>query len=410
MGGKCVPRVVAQCNTTSLQEAQSTEKSEVSLCLPFGGHITISGDVASYTPGTPPSDGVYSKIVIADGCIVGAEKYDPPVYTSTPCAPVPNSCSSASNTSLPDPSQQSGNLFQYDASGAPLVKVTISGGSGIIVSGDGTAANPFIIDASPDSSIGIQYFRSGNDAIVLTGSGTSDDPYTYTHKNGLQQTVNGMSFDAYGHLTGYTAPSTSGTVNGVIGDDGIYVETNLTSGIATVTLADPVKPLEGDYLLGAFNIHLDEKNRIDSIRRDVTFLPGKYVLGNYEVSVNEYGTLTDIASIQTAGVVTTSASKLFTQNTGDMTREMQIVTGSDSAFRISYKSNAIPNDIQVYVDDIAYQGHFIGSSGTGVTSSYEVLTQSTFRAGEHVISIRTADTENGFTGLGYLDVTLTVVV
>lgn len=404
MADQCNPRMVSNCGTMVLKEAEQTKCQPFSFCLPFGGKVEYDGTCMQYAPGTPPEDGVYSKIYIANGCIVGADKYDPPIYTSSPCAPVPNpcDCEGGGSGALPDPSTQSGNLFQYDASGRPLVKVTINGGNGISVSGSGSSTDPFMLSATPDSSIGIQYFKSGNDALTLTGSGTSGDPYTYTHRSGYQGNVNGMTFDTYGHLTGYTAPSTAGTINGVVGSDGIDVSTDISSGVATVSLAAPVPALNGDYTFGAYKITLNDKNIPSYLERIVNLSAGEYVFGNYNVTVNEYGSITDIESIQTAGIVTTSASKKFTQNTGDMSRSMVFTTGSASAFRISYKSLTIPADIQVYVDDIVYDGTLVGNS-------YEVLTNSTLGAGQHTVSVQTA-TETGFTGVGFLDVTLTVTV
>jgi len=214
--------------------------------------------------------------------------------------------------------------------------------------------------------------------------------------------VNGMTFDTYGHLTGYTAPSTAGTINGVVGADGIDVSTDMSSGVATVSLATPSPTIKGDYTFGAYKITLNDKNIPSFIERVVNLPAGQYVFGNYSVTVNEYGSITDIESIQTAGIVTTSASKKFTQNTGDLSRSMVFTTGSSSAFRISYKSLTIPADIQVYVDDIVYDGTLVGNS-------YEVLTNSTLGAGQHTVSVQTA-TETGFTGVGFLDVTLTVTV
>ena len=404
MADKCVPRMVTRCDSVMVKEAEKAQCEAFSFCLPFGAHVDYDGTCMHFTPGTPPEDGVYSKIVIADGCIVAAEKYEPPIYSGSPCAPVPNpcDCDGSGSGAMPDPSTQSGNLFQYDAAGRPLVKVTVNAGDGISITGNGTTASPLVISAKADSSIGIQYFKSGNDALTLSGSGTRDNPYTYTHKTGYQGSVSGMTFDAYGHLTGYEAPSTSGTINGVVGNDGIQVSTDASSGVATVTLADPAVPLKGDYQLGAYRVTLDDKNRIASMTRLITFPSGEYVFGNYRVAVDEYGLITGVESIQTAGIVNTSASKKFTQNTGDMSRIMSFITGVASAFRISYKSATIPADIQVYVDDIVYDGNLIGNS-------YEVLTNSTLSAGEHVVSVQTAS-ETGFSGIGYLDVTLAVTV
>ena len=404
MADNCISRMLASCGATTLKEPEATKCENFSFCLPFGGHVEYDGTCIRYTPGTPPADGVYSKIYIANVCIVGAEKYDPPIFSGSPCAPVPNpcDCDGSGSGSLPDPSTQSGNLFQYDAAGRPLVKVTINGGDGISVSGSGSSTDPFVISATPDSSIGIQHFKSGNDAIILTGSGTSGDPYTYTHRSGYQGNVNGMTFDTYGQLTGYTAPSTTGAINGIVGADGIYVSTDMSSGVATVSLATPSPTIKGNYTFGAYKLTLNDKNIPSFIERVVNLRAGQYIFGNYNVTVNEYGSITNIESIQTAGIVTTSASKKFTQNTGDMSRSMVFTTGSASAFRISYKSLTIPADIQVYVDDIVYDGTLVGNS-------YEVLTNSTLGTGQHTVSVQTA-TETGFTGVGFLDVTLTVTV
>ena len=404
MADQCNPRMVSNCGTVTLKEAEQTKCQPFSFCLPFGGKVDYDGTCMHYAPGTPPEDGVYSKIYIANGCIVGADKYDPPIYTNSPCAPVPNpcDCEGGGTGSLPDPSTQSGNLFQYDASGRPLVKVTINGGSGVTVSGSGSTTDPFVISAKPDSTIGLQYFKAGNDGLILSGSGTQQDPYSYAHKTGYQANVLGMTFDQYGHLTGYIQPSSAGTVNGVIGEDGITAETELSSGVVTLTYATPVRVLQGEYYLGAYKMELDGKNRVIGMERNITFPANEYTLGNYNVTVNEYGSLTSIESIQTAGIVTASASKKFTQNTGEMNRIMTFTTAADSAFRISYKSTTIPSDIQVYVDDIVYDGNLIGNS-------YEVLTNSTMRAGTHVVSVQTAN-DTGFSGIGYLDVVMTVTV
>ena len=135
MADNCISRMLASCGATTLKEPEATKCENFSFCLPFGGHVEYDGTCIQYTPGTPPADGVYSKIYIANGCIVGAEKYDPPIFSGSPCAPVPNpcDCDGSGGGSLPDPSTQSGNLFQYDAAGRPLVKVTINGGDGISV-------------------------------------------------------------------------------------------------------------------------------------------------------------------------------------------------------------------------------------------------------------------------------------
>lgn len=421
MKPKCNPRITTACDVQVLKEAEKPACEPFSFCLPFGGHVTWNGECISYKPGTPPPDGTYSRIIIADGCIVGAEPYEAPIYNSEPCAPIPNPCDCQDGSgSLPDPSVQTGNLFTYDAAGRPLVKVTIHPGDGISVQGDGSTANPFIISAKLDSGIGIQHFKSGNDAITLTGDGSQESPYTITHKLGIEQTVQGMKFDEYGHLVEYNEPSTTGKVNGVVGSDGVDVTPELSTGIYTVKLSDPVESLAGEYRFGAFNVTVDKKNRLQKITRELTAPSGTYTFGDYNVTVNDYGDVTAVSAIppvDTAGMVLVSATKYFPKSgTGDMTRAMSISTLSDSQLRIVYRSLKCPAELQLNIDGVLQTGHPFSNAATSTAATttafngtWEFLTTSVLAAGSHDLQFVTTD-EEGFADPALIDVWLTTVV
>ncbi len=420
MKPKCNPRITTACDVQVLKEAEKPTCEPFSFCLPFGGHVTWNGECISYKPGTPPPDGTYSRIIIADGCIVGAEPYEAPIYNSEPCAPIPNPCDCQDGSgSLPDPSVQTGNLFTYDAAGRPLVKVTIHPGDGISVQGDGSTANPFIISAKLDSGTGLQHFKSGNDAIVLSGDGSQESPYTITHKLGTEQTVQGMKFDEYGHLVEYNEPSTTGKVNGVVGADGVDVTPELSTGIYTVKLSDPAVKAEGEYPLGAFTVKVDNKNRIQQIERTLTALAGEYAFGNYTVKVDEYGNVTDVTLIETSGTVAVSATKYFPKsNLGETTRTMSITTLSDSQLRITYRSQKCPEELQLTIDGIQQQGFSypyetsttsVPSATTGFNGTWEFYTTAILKAGSHDL-IFTSLADDGFADPALVDVWLTTVV
>lgn len=397
------PRIASNCDGETLVEP--TNKGQCpswEACMPFGGRLYSRDGCTHYEEGNPPEDGVYGKVVVKNGCIAGVEKEDIPLYTSSPCAPVPVPCDCEGGGSMAEPSTVAGNLFEYDAAGRPLVKPVIAAGDGVTITGSMTAASPLVINVKATES-GRQYFRAGNNGIELTGAGTQDNPYNIALKKGMAANINGMSFDEYGTLIDYLAPADATTVNGILAGDGIEVQMDAKQGIATIGLMPPIINETGSYQLGGFALDL-QNNRILSATRNIVFPAGRYILGEFYVDINEYGSIENIEPVpQDAGAVKVSASKLFRQSSGDFERSMSFTTGMDSAFRISYKAANIPADLNVYVDEIFYAGQLIG------LNSFEVITSAVFAAGQHTVTVQT-DNDAGLTGVGILDVILTRAV
>ena len=286
-----------------------------SICLPFGAKLYASGGCVYAEAGSPPADGVYGKIVIANGCIIGAEPEDVPLYTGSPCAPQPDSCSNASgnsttsNTSLfstggstttvvscCEPSTMSGNLYKLDAAGKPVVQLSARGGTGLSVTGSGTTSDPLVISlsgstGSEDSGI---YVRSANAAIAVSGSGTRANPVVVTHKTGLQANVNGMTFDAYGHLTSYSATTSTG-VTGLVGGSGIDVSVDHQSGINTISVRKQANDVSGNYAFGSYDVEIDEYGRIYRLSRGIDLGGSQDLeLGEYILTINSSGSITRI--------------------------------------------------------------------------------------------------------------------
>lgn len=289
---KCDPRQVSVCARTSAEDAHPNAQCPTwETCLPWRGKLHYDGKCVKYTPGSPPADGVYGKIVVENGCIVGAEVDDVPQYAAAACAPTPADCNGGGGTggASIEPSPTTGNLYTLDASGRPLARCVIQAGDNTTVTGNGTTANPYTISSSFEAS-GVS-LQSGNSALTVSGTGASDNPFKVTHKEGAQVTANGMQFDRFGHLTAYNAPDAKG-VQGIVPGDGIDASVDNKSGIATISLSKPVHELIGTHTLGGYEVTLDNMNRVFNIERGISISAGTYALAGYDVTLNEYGSVT----------------------------------------------------------------------------------------------------------------------
>lgn len=308
-----------QCNEQFDEcDAQPLSSETWSVCLPFAGRIWADGNGVHGVKGTnPPPDGVYGKVVIANGCIIGVEEEDVPLYTGSPCAPLPGDCSSNTTGSSSlgptsvsvnpgtgsggctcdlTPSSTSGNLFATDVAGRPLVRCYVQGGTGISVTGNGTLSNPYVVSTG-GSGITVEsiYMRSGNEAIKITGSGTRTDPFVITHKNGEATTVNGMVFDAQGHFTGTSGSGANKGVTAITGTDGITATTDNKTGIVTVGMSKPASDVLGVYAFGGYDVSVDNWGRIYSINRR-TNLGGSHVVscGDATLTIDALGNIISV--------------------------------------------------------------------------------------------------------------------
>lgn len=300
MKAKCSPRMAFDCDGKILQESKALSRCpDFSLCLPWGGRLWQENGCLKMQPGTPPPDGIYDRIVIADGCIVGLEKSDVALYVPPSCTEVPADCaSSGEGVSICDASLSAGNLYTCDASGRPLVRCSIKGENGIIVSGRGTVSDPYRIKAA----ISAETLRvvAGNNGVTVTGTGSASDALVISHKSGgLNTTVNGMRFDQYGHLVEYTESTTSSSgVNGIVPGDGIDVQMDNKVGIATLSLSKPANVLNGVYQFGGYDVQLDLKNRIFNLAQRINIPARTYAFGPYDVELNKLGSVVAIADTQ----------------------------------------------------------------------------------------------------------------
>lgn len=309
MAGDCVPRPVPECGERPAPQPDTSCHATWEMCLPWGGRIWSEDGCVQVSPGSPPPDGVYGKIIIANGCIVGAEPAEVPLYTGSPCAPLPYGCGdsggsgSGGGSGICDASPVAGNLFTCDAAGRPLVRIGIRAGSGASVSGSGTDSDPYVISCTGGGNSGI-YITSANDAISVMGQGTRENPVILKHKEGKQANINGMVFDAYGHLIDTNSGSVNKGIQGLIPGPGITIDTDAATGNATVGLQKPPGLAAGAYSVGGYNLDIDENGRIFAVTREIDL--GDWRVehwGTKTVTVNPYGSIVDITETNDPGIV-----------------------------------------------------------------------------------------------------------
>ena len=331
MSEKC-PRPVQQCDPQILANATKA-CPDWSVCLPWGGRLYQTEGCVRYKPGTPPPDGVYGLFTLKDGCFIAAEEHPSDVYHPDPCAPVPCPCDSEGGEStVCNPSTATGNLYTCDASGKPLVKAYVNGGNNITVTGNGTSTNPFTISMQ-SLDTGVANIVSGSNAITVSKDGGT---VTIGHKTGYNdQTIMGMTFDEFGHLTNYSAQDATG-ITGLVPGEGVSIDVNQSSGIATVSLQEPAYVRTGEYVVGGWTLELDHLNRVYNMTRHIEQTAGTYVMGQYNVTLNDFG------SVESLEVLPDPGTCLH----GFYTHTNEAVIRRNITFTLRY-SSAILVDIQV---------------------------------------------------------------
>ena len=386
----CVKRMVPDCGDSEQTGSDPGFCPDWDACMPFGGRLySRDGCVQFEASGTVPEDGVYDRVVVQDGCIKGVAGQEVASYQPRPCTETPCDCNSGGSGGSVEVSDDPANLITEDVSGDLLAKLFATGAGGITVSGNGTQSSPLRIQAAAQTARG--FVQAGNDGISVTGAGTQSSPYEVSHKIGTgpaNQTIAGMRFDEYGHLKSYETPSSAGTVNGVVGRNGIEATTEISSGVVTLDLQETVQSVKGTYRLGGFDVDVDKYGRFQQIDREVSISAGSRYFGAYLVALDALGNITDVTdTTQDRTVVYHKASKRFTGSSASITFTTALV----GSFRVSLRAASVTS-ASVSID------------GTAVTTDHgtdwaEALSGARYALGQHTVSV-----SGTFSGPGYLDV------
>lgn len=334
------------CGNKILQDGSHSIAADFEACLPFGGRLySVNGAVRYEAPSNPPRDGVYTNIVVHNGCIISAGQADISTYTSAPCAPVPSDCHGSDSGS--------------SSSGGYTV---IRGSDGVSVIGNGTVNNPYVISLAGtiSSSAGDFYVVSGNSAIAVDTDGAE---CRITHETPIEDgtTVMGMRFNRYGHLIGYTAPTEVANIRQIQTGTGLVANTDIHTGICTINLAPTL-------------------HKLDPIK-----------VGGYLISFDEYGRIYNVEAIVDPSTPTLDAGKpvchvISRNGIGEDTFSINL--GSPSQLKVS-ASCAGSQQLSIAIDGTAVtlfgqQGHWEGIPNT------------TYAAGAHTIRVSQWATDDSY--------------
>lgn len=390
---KCTPKQTPVCDEKVLKEATEQGQCEdIDICLPFGGRLYTNGGCLAYEPGTVPTDGTYGKVKIQNGCIVGVEDEDASLYTASPCAPVPNPCDCDGGVDI---SGVQGNLLYKDGSGDLAAVLHYEAGNGITMSGDGTVENPLTVAATGGGSGGISNVL-GNDVIEVTKSGTTA---IVKHKPSAAEgsIIGPVRIDSYGHVIGAAEVSSDSGVLGVLGRDGVDANTDPNTNIVTVSLADMLDAPSGTWWLGGYLVDIDSKGRVTGVRQEIRTNNRTYTLGDYDVTLNGLGSITEITLNSDSGGGDTSSAGLSPVGTMFQYTWYSAGTAIEVAFKLAKSShvrlifspnhNSASGGLSVDVDGtLDFDRHMDYLGGMAIYSRTKVS------AGNHVMHISANNT------------------
>lgn len=390
----------------------------LSVCLGFGRELYFDGDCWSERGTVTLTDGYYNSFLVVNGCITAAEKIPAPSITAGPCAPVPADCGgnggSGGSSDITVDTTAPCNIFYKGANGYTAI-VNAESTDTVAVTGCGTAQQPFKFSANiPETSIAI---NSGTGESITVDKLVGQNVWVIKHADGLNQTINGMEFNASGHLVSYTAQEVS-SITGITEGPGIKVD--VTGGVAVVSL-QPSDAKSGNSQLGGYLVETDLYGRI--IKMDQTIKIEPVVLDPFftELTINATGSVTEYKAIDRRPAW--NFSKVFTGNRGTTT--MVFTTGLNGSFRIKYLGDlgvtptgvpATPTGLkstigayQVLVDGSPVQA-FMNLVG-GRVAGLEAANATVHAAGQHTVELRapSATDDYNFVDNGILDVTLNVL-
>lgn len=389
MEDTCVKRPLPDCGDSEQTGSDPGFCPDWDACMPFGGRLYSRGGCVQFeASSTAPADGVYDRVVVQDGCIRGVAGQEVASYQPRPCTETPCDCGHGSGAEV-SVSDDPANLITEDVTGSLLAKLFISGTGGVSVSGNGTQSSPLVVSSAAQEAHG--FVSAGNDGVAVSGSGSRGDPYEVFHKAGTgpaNQTIAGMRFDEYGHLKSYEAPSGAGTVNGVVGRNGVKTETDTATGIATIELQEIPEAGTGTWRFGGFDATVDGYGRVTSVEQEVSVPAGERYFGAQLVTLTDSGSIADVVDTTADRlVVYHKASTRFTGSSVSITFSTALV----GSFRITLRAASVAS-ASFSVDGTAVATD-VGTDWAGA------LTNARYALGQHTVSV-----SGSFTGPGYLDV------
>lgn len=270
-------------------------------------------------------DGTYTSVTVVDGCIVGYGYADEVTYTPPYCNPNPVHCQGQVTSVNYTVSPNSDNSLVESSSGL-FARTFVQGKGNIAVSGKGTVQNPYTISFSGNSEkttvvgeAGITHRESGGITYVgLLPTGVQKGMY------------NGFSVNEYGQIIGFS-DAVSRDSSPVKAGAGLTA----TDDGSITTIAHVEHDIPAATVFGGFAVGLNKSGHIVEMERIATVRAGTYTVGAYKMSINEFGSITNVVQYEEvpegAGVFTTNDNKLVSYDTTGRITDVTSISNTPNA-------------------------------------------------------------------------------
>lgn len=251
-------------------------------------------------------DGTYTSVTVVDGCIVGYGYSDEATYTPPYCNPNPTSCQQGAVTTNATYtiSPNNDNSIVQSASGL-FARTFVQGKGNIAVSGKGTAQNPYMVSFNGNSEKTAVVGENG-----ITHHDSGGVTYVGLLPTGVQKGMyNGFSINEYGQIIGFS-DAVSRDQSSVKAGAGLTA----TDDGSITTIAHEEHDIPVATVFGGFAVGLNKSGHIVQMERIATVTAGTYTVGAYKMSINEFGSITNVVQDEkvpsSAGTFTTSDNKI----------------------------------------------------------------------------------------------------
>lgn len=276
------------------------------------------------------ANGTYGRVTVTDGCITALGECEVPQYVPPFCAPNPSSCqdSTVVGTAEVAIDPRAGNTLVETPAGL-FAKTYLVGGNNIQLDGAGTQQNPYRISAVSGS--GKTVVVGSNNITVRTDADTGVATIGLSPTGIGKGSHNGISFNEFGLITGISETESAGVKVGAgleshtEGDDLVIKHPTITG--------------ELSGMFGAYAVSFNNTGHLGAIERSINIPAGTYQLGAYNVTLNAYGSVTNIAqnsAVLAGELVTKTQDGILTFDTSGRLIKHEDTPATDLPIRDMY--------------------------------------------------------------------------
>lgn len=301
------------------------------VCLFNGASLSYDGVGFTVTKPTIP-DGVVSRVVVKDGCVIEYSGDRVPTYSPPTCVSSPEPCCSEGTTTAVNVSKAQGNTLSIKTDGL-YASTSLKSGDGVTISGLGTPISPYniSIDTNTLSLPVVQSNNAVNIAVSYEGKQNAyriDLPTKFT----ANQEYLGLTINDRGVITAINqdvAMVTSITALAPITankrvDNSVQISLQVVEGLA------------GSYSMGAYTVTIGDSGIVNKLERTIDLKSDKsFVVHGTKYTIDQYGSIKTVAPAQASEVIYDNYASILSPIGGSTTtREFSATIASSGLYTI----------------------------------------------------------------------------